>query len=130
MAKHKKPPAWKILDRFQITLLVGFILFSSMTPRLSQMLTPCLSSISAKISEYQDCTLILALDRYVLISFLGILAANAILLLHKKHKIKSLIIMNILFGIITIVGYYHFLPEAWSSVSGSEVYLDSLYEPK
>lgn len=109
-------------------LLLLYSIFLLVLPRAASIATPCLSDFSINPSVYQNCTLTLALDRFILFAFIGFLLIDSVAILFLNFTKKQFYLLNILMAVMIVIGYYLYIPQAWGAVVESEVYLDSLYE--
>jgi len=85
--------------------------------------------VESSPSEYQDCTLMLALDRFVYFGLFGWgVSAILVLLATKAKNIKLFVLFSLITGSVLVASFYLYLNLASKKISSSSVYLDTLYK--
>lgn len=94
-------------------------------PSINQLLTPCLKHVPGFSYEYNECNILLTLDRFLLLSLTSLTIFVLYSFLRWKKRSLSLA-LGIYCAIIVIVAYHVYIPVAEREIRTSAIYLDSI----
>lgn len=119
----------KIIYKYRIYLRViaVYAFYLVALPYFNQLFYPCLKYLPGTAYEYHQCNLYLVLDRFMLLSLVGMGFSILYLFFSKTTRIWSLIIItSVILTAVTIFAYLEYIKLAESQIREAPIYLDSL----
>ena len=110
---------------------MSFIIFLLFSSRLVIRSISCLATTSAVTTNYQDCNLVFATDRFLIMGLIGLSFISAIsLYLFRKENRKKVFLLITSLMITFVASYYLFMNRVSEKILNNPIYLDSLYMDK
>lgn len=128
MQRKKNKQRHSILSRSQLLGIILIYAFFLLTlPSLNELITPCLKHIPGTSYAYADCNVGLSLDHYITIAIIG-MGAMILLVFIKtiQSGYKTLVALALVFTLLTIGGYYLYIPKVEAGIRNSPLVLESL----
>lgn len=124
---HKKFLQLKIY----IVVFGAYLFFLLTLPYVNELITPCLKYSPGATYAFDDCTVPAVLDHFLLAVLVGFaISVILVFILQRKNGVKPILIFSLLLALVTIAGYYAYIPRALSQVKNAPVVLESLLEKK
>jgi hypothetical protein len=139
-----KPPVFPFF-KLSSTVLLVFVTYLIILPLITEKFVPCLGNHPFRSYQYSDCTVALALDRFMELALIGfsllIICFWIILkrLSDKDHqpfhpqiiktRLLTILVTSGIMAVSLITAYLVFLPSAESAVRVAPILLDSTKTP-
>lgn len=108
-----------------LVVVVAFLVYTLLAPRLVALKVPCSMPVNGEVSDYSNCTLILASNTFLLFTLIGWVVAVIGLVLTTK-TVKQLTIFAIILSVIIVTSYYAYIYSIQERVTGAPIYLDTV----
>ena len=109
----------------------SYAFFLLALPQILALVVPCLKHLPGSASyAYQECNILLALDRFVLAALIGAsLILCAVFLLITPRRLLRLGVTATMLAILTILSYYIYIPRVEAQIYQVPIIFDSITRP-
>jgi hypothetical protein len=104
--------------------IILFIAYLVTLPYLNELLIPCLKPIPGASYSDNKCYLSLALDRYMMMAFIGFIVFSAIIFIRgKRRAYLTFILFSSVCSILIIVFYLNYIKIAEKQIRNAPIIL-------